>query len=165
MTILINYYYIYNNHRIIYIYIESKRTHRFSVTLSFVPKHSSNRVVRQNWCVLFDSFTYIYTALLPQHWALYEKVDSTPKFIYLYIYIYIAIINLNQSLWIVQAGESGEVKPGPTFYLTLDTLRVTRIYFLLTISPLNHTLRSWEYKKWSPTKETWLFDKFSLSAP
>ena len=55
---------------------------RFSVTLSFVPKHSSNRIVRQNRCVLFDSFTYIYTALLP------EKVDSAPTFIYIYIYIY-----------------------------------------------------------------------------
>ena len=31
--------------------------------------------------------------------------------------------------------------------------RVTSISLLLTISPLNHTLRSWEWRKWSPTKE------------
>ena len=41
--------------------------------------------------ILFNSFTYIYPALLPQHWALYAKVDSTPTFIYIYIYIYIYI--------------------------------------------------------------------------
>ena len=45
--------------------------------------------VTENRCVLFDSFTYIYLALLPQHRALYAKVDSTPTFIYGYIYIYI----------------------------------------------------------------------------
>ena len=62
---------------------ESKRTHRFSVTLSFAPKRSSDR----NFCQTIDSFTYIYSALLPQHWqhwALYAKVDSSP---HLYIYI------------------------------------------------------------------------------
>ena len=42
---------------------ESKRTHRFSVTLSFAPKRSSDR----NFCQMIDSFTYIYSALLPQH--------------------------------------------------------------------------------------------------
>ena len=46
--------------------------------------------VTENRCVLFDSFTYIYPALLPQHWALYAKVDSTP-FLYIYILIYIYI--------------------------------------------------------------------------
>ena len=45
--------------------------------------------VTENRCVLFNSLTYVYLALLPQHWALYAKVDSTPKFIYIYIYIYI----------------------------------------------------------------------------
>ena len=45
----------------------------------------------ENRCVLFDSFTCIYSALLPQHWALYAKVDSTPTFIRVYIYIYIYI--------------------------------------------------------------------------
>ena len=35
--------------------------------------------------VLFNSLTYVYLALLPQHWALYAKVDSTPTFIYLFI--------------------------------------------------------------------------------
>ena len=43
--------------------------------------------VTENRCVLFDSFTYIYSALLPQHWALYAKADSTPTFLYTYIYI------------------------------------------------------------------------------
>ena len=41
----------------------------------------------KNQCVLFDSFTYIYSALLPQHWALYAKVDSTPTYIYIYVWI------------------------------------------------------------------------------
>ena len=66
---------------------ESKGTHRFSVTLSFAPKRSSDRVT-ENRCVPFDSFTCIYPALLPQHRTLYAKVDSTPH-IYIYIYIYI----------------------------------------------------------------------------
>ena len=44
--------------------------------------------VTENRCVPFDSFTYIYPALLPQHWALYAKVDSTLTFVYIYIYIY-----------------------------------------------------------------------------
>ena len=43
--------------------------------------------VTENRYVLFDSFTYIYPALLPQHWAFYAEVDSTSIFIYLYIYI------------------------------------------------------------------------------
>ena len=51
--------------------------------------------VTENRCVLFDSFTYIYTPLLPQHRALYAKVDSTLIYIYTYthahIYIYIHI--------------------------------------------------------------------------
>ena len=47
--------------------------------------------VTENRCVLFDSFTYIYPALLLQHWALYAKVDSTFIFIYIYIYIYACI--------------------------------------------------------------------------
>ena len=36
-------------------------------------------------------YVYIYKLyiLLPQHWALYAKVDSTPTFIHSYIYIYI----------------------------------------------------------------------------
>ena len=75
----------------------------FTVTLSFAPKRSSGRTfwfcyvlfcsvlsderlgaklrVSENRCVLVDSFTYIYPALLPQHRALYAKVDSTPIFI------------------------------------------------------------------------------------
>ena len=82
---------------------ESKRTHRFSVILSFAPKCSSDRTVWQakvlsderlgaklrvteNQCVLSDSFTYICSALLLQHWALFAKVDSTPTFIYIYVY-------------------------------------------------------------------------------
>ena len=44
--------------------------------------------VTENRCVLFDSFTYIYPALLPQHWALYAKVDSTPH-LYIYLFIYL----------------------------------------------------------------------------
>ena len=47
--------------------------------------------VTENRCVLFDSFTYIYSALLPQHWALYAKADSTPTFIYIYIQFFFLI--------------------------------------------------------------------------
>ena len=38
-------------------------------------------------------YVYIYKLyiLLPQHWALYAKVDSTPTFIHSYIYIYLYI--------------------------------------------------------------------------
>ena len=43
--------------------------------------------VTENRCVLFNSLTYVYLALLPQHWALYAKVDSTPTLIYIYIYL------------------------------------------------------------------------------
>ena len=58
-------------------------THRFSVTLSFAPKRSSDRTFRQtvlsderlgaklrvteNRCVIFNPPTYVYLALLPQH--------------------------------------------------------------------------------------------------
>ena len=62
--------------------------HRFSVTLSFAPKRSSDNFlsdepfgtklrVTENQCVLFNSLTYVYLALLPQHRALHAKVDST----------------------------------------------------------------------------------------
>ena len=47
--------------------------------------------VTENWCVVFNSLTYVYLALLPQYWAHYAKVDSTPTFIYIYINIYIYI--------------------------------------------------------------------------
>ena len=49
--------------------------------------------VLEKQCVLFDSFTYIYSALLPQHWVLYAKVDSTPHlYVCTYIYIYFFFI-------------------------------------------------------------------------
>ena len=35
--------------------------------------------------VFFNSLTYVYLALLPQHRALYAKVDSTPTYIYTHI--------------------------------------------------------------------------------
>lgn len=41
--------------------------------------------VTENRCVLFNSLTYVYLALLPQHWAHYAKVDSTPKSTYIYV--------------------------------------------------------------------------------
>ena len=44
--------------------------------------------VTENRCVLFNSLTYVYLALLPQHWTLYAKVDTTPIFIKMYIYIF-----------------------------------------------------------------------------
>ena len=44
--------------------------------------------VTENRCVLFNSLTYVYLALLPQHRALYAKVDSTPTFIYISSIIY-----------------------------------------------------------------------------
>ena len=51
------------------------------MTLNFAPKRSSDRTLT----FLFDSLTYVYLALLPQHWALSAKVHSTPTFIYIYI--------------------------------------------------------------------------------
>ena len=42
---------------------ESKRTHRFSVTLSFVlsdERLGAKLRVTENRCILFDSFIYIY---------------------------------------------------------------------------------------------------------
>ena len=69
-------------------------------SLSFAPKRSSYRTTdrttdrtsaearkSENRCVLFDSFTYIYSALLPQHWALYAKVDSTHIYIYMFFFL------------------------------------------------------------------------------
>ena len=50
--------------------------------LSFAPKRSSDRTSFP----LFDSFTYIYPAQLPQHWALYAKVDSTPTYIFFFFF-------------------------------------------------------------------------------
>ena len=44
--------------------------------------------VTENRCVLFNSLTYVYLALLPQHRTLYAKVDTTLIFIYIYIYIF-----------------------------------------------------------------------------
>ena len=41
----------------------------------------------------------------------------------------------------------------PLWALTLWSLRVINILFLPTISPLNHTLKSGEWSKWSPTDE------------
>ena len=86
----------------IYIYIYNKwknqRGHIDSLLL-WVSRLSACQTELSTWAlsderlsdmlVLFDSFTYIYSALLPQHSALYAKVDSTPTFIYIYIYIYI----------------------------------------------------------------------------
>ena len=42
--------------------------------------------VTENWRVLFNSLTYVYLALLPQHWALHAKVDSNPTFMYKILY-------------------------------------------------------------------------------
>ena len=67
-------------------------------------KEDASRMPK-NRCVLFDSFTYIYSALLPQHWALYAKVDSTPTFVYIYTYIYIFFFPegtvTNPAIWLV----------------------------------------------------------------
>ena len=57
--------------------------------------------VLEKQCVLFDSFTYIYSALLPQHWVLYAKVDSTPHlyvctYIYIYIFFYLSTCALTR---------------------------------------------------------------------
>ena len=41
--------------------------------------------VTENRCVLFNSLTFVYLALLTQHRAFYAKVDSTPTFIYIYV--------------------------------------------------------------------------------
>ena len=97
LTLKPQYIYIY-----IYIYIYNKwknqRGHIDSLLL-WVSRLSACQTELSTWAlsderlsdmlVLFDSFTYIYSALLPQHSALYAKVDSTPTYIYIYIYIHI----------------------------------------------------------------------------
>ena len=69
--------------------------------------------VTENRCVLFNSLTYVYLALLPQHRALYAKVDSTPTFIYIYIY--------KLFLMGTEAGskqtEAGHAKPQTTHHI------------------------------------------------
>ena len=52
-----------------------------------------------------------------------------------------------------------------TPFSNLWPLRVTRIYFFLTISPLNHSLGSWEKKIITKLISLWLLNKFSLSVP
>ena len=42
--------------------------------------------VTENRCVVFNFSTYVCFALLPQHCALYAKVDRTSICIYIYIY-------------------------------------------------------------------------------
>ena len=42
--------------------------------------------VTENRCVLFNSLTYVYLALLPQHRTLYAKVDTTLIFIYIFFF-------------------------------------------------------------------------------
>ena len=49
--------------------------------------------VTENRCVLFNSLAYVDLALLPQHSALYAKVDSTPTFIYIFKYLKVGQIN------------------------------------------------------------------------
>ena len=66
-------------------------------------KEDASRMLK-NRCVLFDSFTCIYSALLPQHWALYAKVDSAPTFAYIYIHIYFFFPEgtvTNPAIWLV----------------------------------------------------------------
>ena len=45
--------------------------------------------VTENRCVVFDFSTYVYFALLPQHWALYAKVHRSSICMYKNIYKYI----------------------------------------------------------------------------
>ena len=80
----------------IYLYIQKIYIEKFCLTsekvLSDERKSSVWRALRretQNRCVLFNSLTYVYLALLPQHWALYANVDLTPTFIYILMYMYI----------------------------------------------------------------------------
>ena len=41
----------------------------------------------------------VYLALLPQHWALYAKVDSTPTFMYIYILRHLLeILNMDRNI-------------------------------------------------------------------
>ena len=70
--------------------------------------------VTENRCVLFNSLTYVYLALLPQHQALYTKVDSTPTFIHIYIYIYIYINSI-----LIHKHLPWQKKGNTTFYLTM----------------------------------------------
>ena len=83
----------------IYIYTSILCYSQFQKVLSDERLGAKLRVT-ENRCVLFDSFTYIYPTLLPQHWALYAKVDSASSFIYIYIYIYISL-SIYQSIYLL----------------------------------------------------------------
>ena len=76
----------------IYIYIYKWRNQRGRIDslLLWVSRLSARQTE------LSEQPTYIYRALLPQHWALYAKVDSAPKYIYIYIYIYIFALKFNK---------------------------------------------------------------------
>ena len=81
------YIYIY-----IFIYTENIYIEKFCLTSEKVlsdARLGAKLRVTENRCVLFNSLTYVYLALLPQHWALYANVDSTLTFIYILMYMYI----------------------------------------------------------------------------
>ena len=43
--------------------------------------------VTENRCVIFNLPTYVYLALLPQHWALDAKIGSIFTFIYINLFL------------------------------------------------------------------------------
>ena len=61
----------------IYIYIYISERIKEDASILCYSEFRAQALVRQN------------SALLPQHWALYAKVDSTPTFIYIDIYLFI----------------------------------------------------------------------------
>ena len=113
--------------------------------------------VTKNRCVLFNSLTYVYLALLPQHWALYAKVDTTPIFIYICTDIFFFRLkttgntnrylqNLKRQYWCsfairVRRGKSQLHFGGGPF--GLPALKEKKVDFPL----MENTIKNWRIKR------------------
>ena len=80
----------------------------------------------------FYRFSQLFTKPL---WSLLEKYST------------ISLASSNANIELFNASSS----------LILWPFKLISIQLLPTISPLSQTLRSWEYRKWSPTKEPFFF--------
>ena len=74
-------------------------------------------------------------------------------------YLLISTLDSTLTMWDYKIGQGRIIKTYQGIILSFDPVisfllfvfRVTSIQFLITVSPLNHTLRSQEWRKWSPT--------------
>ena len=119
--------------------------------------------VTENRCVLFDSFTYIYKALLPQRWALYTKVDSTPTFIiYIYIYIYIYHICvhcilplLTKAVWSRHVRQCVQFTPvSPKMYFQIISIHILHIKTVVSTGIFLKKMCQWHLHNLSKSKQS-----------